>query len=83
MSTDRNDKPETLNMGYGLKEKDYKIASLTTVGQVQVDKMTYSTACAFLFDHVGLGMLQHGPDAYCMTVSVNSSTADLSVGRVL
>lgn len=45
--------------------------------------MTFSTAHAFLFDHVGLGMLQHGPNAYCMTVSVNSSTADLSVGLLL
>lgn len=42
--------------------------------------MTFYTAQAFLFDHVGLGMLQHGPNAYCMTASVNSSAADLSVG---
>lgn len=55
MRADRSDKPETLNMGYGLTEKDYKIASLTAVVQVQVDKMTFSTAHAFLFTHVGLG----------------------------
>lgn len=69
-------------MGYGLK-KDYEVASLAAVVQVQVDKMTFTTAHAFLLDHVGLGMLQHGPDAYCMTVSVNSSTADLSAGLLL
>lgn len=83
MRADRSDKPETLNMGYGLTKKDYKIAFLTAVVQVQVDKMTFSTAQAFLFNHIGLGMLQHGPDAHCMTVSVNSSTADLSVGLLL
>lgn len=70
-------------MVYGLTKKDDKIAFLTAVAQVQVDKMTFTTAYAFLFAHVGLGMLQHGPDAHCMTVSVNSSTADLSVGLLL
>lgn len=45
--------------------------------------MTFTTAHAFLFNHVGLGMLQHGPDAFCMTVIVNSSTVDLSVGLLL
>lgn len=81
MRADHSDKPGTLNLGYGLtKKKDDKIAFFTTEVQVQADKMTFTTAHAFLFDHVGLGMLQHGPDAYCMTVSVNSSTADLSVG---
>lgn len=67
-------------MGFGLMKKDYKITLLTAGVQVQVDKMTFTTAHAFLFDHVGLGMLQHGPDAHCMTASVNSSTADLSAG---
>lgn len=83
MRVDRSDKPETLNMGYGLTDKDYKIPFLTAVVQVQVDKMTFSTEHAFLFTHVGLGMLQLGPDTYCMTASVNSSTADLSVGLLL
>lgn len=31
MSADHSDKPETLNMGYGLTKKDDKIAFLTTV----------------------------------------------------
>ena len=83
MRADHSDKPETLNIGYGLTEKDYKIKFLTAIVQVQVDKMTFSTAHAFLFTHVGLGMLQLGPVAYCMTASVNSSTADLSVGLLL
>ena len=66
-------------MKHGQKKKeDYKIAFLTA--RVQVDKMIFSTARAFLFDHAGLGMPQHGPDAHCMTASVNSSTVDLSVG---
>lgn len=65
------------------QKKDYKIGFLTTVAQVQVDKMTFTTAYAFLFTHFGLGMLQHGPDTHCMTVSVNSSTADLSAGLLL
>lgn len=78
MRANHSDKPGTLNMGSGQRKKDDKIAFFTAV--VLVDKMTFTTAHTFLFDHVGLGMLQHGPDAYCMTVSVNSSTADLSVG---
>lgn len=31
MRTDHSDKPETLNMGYGLTKKDDKIALLTAV----------------------------------------------------
>lgn len=72
-------------MGFGLtkeKKKD-KASFFTTVVQVQVDKMTFTTAQAFLLDHVGLGMLQHGPDAHSTTVIVNSSAADLSVGLLL
>ncbi len=81
VGADRGDKPETLNMGTGLGKEDDKIAFFTAV--VQWDKMTFTTAHTFLFAHVGLGMLQHGPDAYCTTVSVNSSTADLSAGLLL
>lgn len=47
---------------------------------VQVDKMKFTTAHAFLSDRVGSGMLRHRQDAYCTTVIVNSSVADLSVG---
>lgn len=67
---DHSDKPETLNMGYGLTKKYYKMEFQTTVVQVQVDKMSFSTTHTFLLNHVGLGMLQHGPDGYCMTVCV-------------
>lgn len=43
------------------KENMIKIGSLAAVVQVRADKMTFTAARAFLSDHVGLGMLQHGP----------------------
>lgn len=78
MRSDHSDKPETLALVLQKNKKHYISGSLITV--VQVNKMRFSTAHAFLFNHVGLGMLQHGPDAYCLTASVNPSPADLSVG---
>lgn len=70
-------------MGLSLTKKKSIIFLLTTTEQVQVDKMTFTAAHAFHYDHVGLGLLQHGLDAHWMTVIVNCFAADLSVGLLL